>query len=155
ALDVVERLQQRRDEDHPADADEAVLPDGLRAEQPLAAADRDAERDQAGPDRVHHELARPDPADPEDLLRGREVGYRQVRAADPERTGRSLHPGHRDLRPGRCLDGAQSVILVTPPGQGPSPACRTIADGVRLTQPATRASPRPLPARTTGSRPDA
>ncbi len=46
-LHVVEGLQDRRHRDHPADADEAVRADRLRTQQPLPAADRDAQSDEA------------------------------------------------------------------------------------------------------------
>jgi hypothetical protein len=54
------------------------------AEQPLAAPDRDAERDQA---RADHELDRflgADPGYAEDLLGGRQVGHRERRATDAQ-----------------------------------------------------------------------
>jgi hypothetical protein len=67
-LDVVEDLQQGRDGDDPADADEPEGADVQRAEQPLATADRDPERDQArAEDELDHLLAA-EVADVEDLL---------------------------------------------------------------------------------------
>ena len=77
-LHVVEGLQDGGHRDHPADADEAVRADGLRAEQPFAAADRDAQGDQARSDDELDDLQRPEPGDLEHLLRLGQI-------ADPER----------------------------------------------------------------------
>jgi hypothetical protein len=89
-LDVVEGLEQGRDGDDPADADEPQGADVQRAEQPLAAADRDPERDQARAEDELDYLLAAEVGDVEDLLGGGEVGHLE-RFAGAELVGRPDH----------------------------------------------------------------
>jgi hypothetical protein len=78
-LHVVEGLQDGGHRDHPADADEAELADRLWTEQPLPAADRDAQSDEARPDDELDDLPRSEPGDLEHFLRLRQVVHGERR----------------------------------------------------------------------------